>query len=1002
MPYFKKEMKQTIQQTFDKLLNKMYSSIGELSITAYITDEPEAYEKRTTGTKKELKPGDIWGKLFTCGWFNFKGTVPESAKGRKVVLLIDVGGEACVVDDNGSPLRGLTNVKSEYARFLGMPGKRVYSYLDCAQGGEEIDIWAETGCNDLFGNLQDSGAIQCSQIGICNEEIRNLYYDFEVLKILMEQIDEDSARHNSILHVLYKASNLMIDFTEDEATKARAIIKKELDRKAGDTALSISAIGHAHIDLAWLWPIRETIRKGGRTFSTVIDLMDKYDDYVFGASQPQLYEWTKQHYPALYEKIRDKIEEGRWEVQGAMWVEADTNVSGGEALIRQLLYGKRYFRNEFNKDMKVLWLPDVFGYTASLPQILKKSGVDYFMTIKLSWSKQNKFPHHTFRWLGIDGSEVLTHMPPEGNYNSAATPESIRNTEKNFIDKGVSNECLMLFGIGDGGGGPGAEHLERLQREKNLEGLMPVNQEASIEFFERINKNRDDYEKWIGELYLECHQGTYTTQADNKKYNRHMELLLRDTELFAYLAYMFADENYPQQELETIWKEVLLYQFHDILPGSSIKRVYDESVERYKVLFDDTKDLKNNAIQKLLQSIGVKNENSYVLFNTLSWVRNEWIKLEDKWVNANVPSIGYSVIDIDEIDLKEKFAVSAANNIIENELIKVEFGENGFIKSIFDKEESRETLDTTQSSNVLNVYKDNGDAWDFAIGYRDTVPEAFKLVDRSYDIDGPKASIVQKFEYNKSTIYQTVVVTEGSKKIDFDTKVDWNEDNKMLRTSFGVNVFAQTATCDIQFGTIDRPCHDNTGWDKAKYEICAHKWVDVSQRDYGVALLNNSKYGHYVNGNTIDLNILRSPDYPGKNVDRGVHEFVYSILPHTGNHIEGDVAKEAYQLNVPLTTIKGEASDINEPQKQRSFIEVADDNIVIEAVKKAEDSDDMIIRLYENSGSSCKTNVNFGFDIKSATLVNMLEEDECELKVCDNSIDIEFKPFEIHSIKIVK
>lgn len=999
MPYFKKEMKATIDQTFNKLLNKMYTSIGKLSITGYITDEPQAYEKRTEGMKKELKPGDIWGELFTCGWFNFKGTVPESANGKKVVLLIDVGGESCVVDENGSPLRGLTNVKSEFARFLGMPGKRVYTYLECAQGGETIDIWAETGCNDLFGNIQDSGAIQCSEIGICNEEIRNLYYDFEVLKILMEQLDKDSARHNSILHALYKACNLMIDFTDQEATRVREILKKELDRKCGDTPLSISSIGHAHIDLAWLWPIRETIRKGGRTFSTVIDLMDRYDDYVFGASQPQLYEWTKQHYPALYEKIKTKIEQGRWEVQGAMWVEADTNVSGGEALIRQVLYGKRYFREEFDKDMKVLWLPDVFGYTGSLPQILKKSGVDYFMTIKLSWSKQNKFPHHTFRWLGIDGSEVLTHMPPEGNYNSAATPESILNTEKNFIEKGVSDECLILFGIGDGGGGPGAEHLERLKREKNLQGLVPVTQEPSIDFFERIDKNRDDYEKWIGELYLECHQGTYTSQSDNKKYNRKMELLLRDTELFAYLAYMFAGENYPQQELETIWKEVLLYQFHDILPGSSIKRVYDESVERYKALLDDTTQLKNNAVQQLIKNIGAK-ENSVAVFNTLSWARNEWIKHEDKWVNIDVPSIGYTVVDVDGVEQNSSYTTSAGDDFIENSLVRVEFGKDGFIKSIFDKQESRETLDITRSSNVLNVYKDEGNAWDFAIGYRDTTPEVFKLVERSYNIDGPKASITQKFEYNKSAVSQTATITQGSKKIDFETKVDWNEDSKMLRTSFGVDVFAQTTTCDIQFGTIDRPCHDNTEWDKAKYEICAHKWVDLSQRDYGVALLNDSKYGHYVNGNVIDLNLLRSANYPGKNLDRGTHEFVYSILPHTGNHIEGEVAKVAYQLNVPLTTIKSETNNNIKSKTQDSFISVANDNIVVEAIKKAEDSNDMIIRLYENSGSKCSTSVSFGFDVQNASMVNMLEEDECAIETSNNSIDLEFKPFEIHTIKV--
>ena len=575
--------------------------------------EPVAFKERTSGRKISPKIDETWGKLWDCAWFNFKGIVPSEAANQNVVLLIDINGEACIFDECGCPVQGLTNINSEYDFSLGKPGKRVVHFLKQAQGGEIVDLWADAGCNDLFGNCQGSGKIKEAYIAIFNEELKELYYDIEVLKELMEQLPEDSARHQKILFSLVAAFNVMKNYDSSEAIKAREILALELNKKCGDESLRISAIGHAHIDLAWLWPLRETIRKGARTFSTVLRNMEKYPDYVFGASQPQLYAWMKDKYPNLYKKIKDKIAEGRWEAQGGMWVEADTNVTSGESLVRQILYGQEFFREEFGKNMKVLWLPDVFGYSAALPQILKKSDIDYFMTIKLSWSEYNQFPHHTFNWEGIDGSQVLAHMPPEGTYNSSASPKAITTAEKNFKDKGISEECLMLFGIGDGGGGPGEEHLERLKREKNLNGIVPVKQEKSIDFFNRIGKDASKYKTWRGELYLEKHQGTYTTQARNKKLNRKMELALRELEYASVLAWMKSKKEYPQSEIEMIWKEVLLYQFHDILPGSSIKRVYDESLERYEYLLKHTEELTQEAYEGFL---GENNKNSEAAIDT--------------------------------------------------------------------------------------------------------------------------------------------------------------------------------------------------------------------------------------------------------------------------------------------------------------------------------------------------------------------------------------------------
>ena len=1012
MPYYINSYKQCIDIFKNNVESKIYRKISVLTIDAWVTEEPVTFLQRTSGRKISPKVDETWGKLWDCAWFNFKGIVPSEAATHKLVLLIDISGEACIFDKSGCPIQGLTNINSEYDFSLGKPGKRVVDFLSKAKGKEKVNVWADAGCNDLFGNWQDSGKIKEAHIAIFNEELKDLYYDIEVLKELMEQLPEDSARHNKILFSLVEAFKVMKNYDSSEAKKAREILALELNKKAGDESLAVSAIGHAHIDLAWLWPLRETIRKGARTFSTVLSNMEKYPDYVFGASQPQLYAWMKEKYPKLYEKIKKRIESGRWEPQGGMWVEADTNVSSGEALVRQLIYGKNFFREEFGKDMKVLWLPDVFGYSAALPQILKKAGIDYFMTIKLSWSEYNKFPHHTFFWEGIDGTQVLSHMPPEGSYNSSAAPRAIVAAEKNFKDKGVSEECLLLFGIGDGGGGPGEEHLERLKREKNLNGLVPVKQEKSIDFFKRIEKDAFKYKTWRGELYLEKHQGTYTTQARSKKFNRKMELALRELEYVSVLAWIEAKKEYPQSKIEMIWKEVLLYQFHDILPGSSIKRVYDESLERYEYLLKLTEDLTGEAYDSLLSENHKsceaavdtlsKGDNGTYIINSLSWDRKEWLNINGNWTNVTVPTMNEKQFFISNME-KDKFKVSIEDNQIENDILKAIFNEDGSLNSLFDKEFSRETL--SGKGNIIIVYEEiGGDAWDFSPVCYEKPQDCFKLKSSKAYLNGPKAIIKQIYEYNESILEQEIILTEGSRRVDFITKVDWKENGKMLRTSFPVNIYTNEVTCDIQFGNIKRSNNDNTSWDIAKYEICAHKYVDLSENNYGVALLNDCKYGYRVKGNVLDLNLLRSTSFPGIEADQGIHEFTYSLYPHGGSHIEGRVVQASYELNIPLNVISSKNIHLN--GVKTSFIKVDNENIIIEAVKKAEFSDSIIVRLYECSGSNVKANISFGFEVKDVLLVNLLEEvdlleeDTHSLEFNKESINLSFKPFEIHTLKI--
>ncbi|OME80682.1 alpha-mannosidase [Paenibacillus sp. FSL A5-0031] len=1023
MPYEKVRTEQ-LKSLLDRLKEQIYKPLTDLKVTAWVTEEPVSYEDRESGRKIELAAGDRWGNLWDCAWFHFSGKVPQEAKGSKIVLLIDVNGELCLVDEEGTPTQGLTNINSEFDYSLGLPGKRVVHISESAQGDEEIDLWGDAGCNDLFGRFR-SGTLKEAQVAICHENIHQLYYDAEVLLETADRLPEGSARRARILQSLYEASHILTSLSEERVAKASKLLREQLDKRGGDSVLTISAVGHAHMDLAWLWPIRETIRKGARTFSTVLRMMERYPDYIFGASQPQLYDWMKIHYPKLYASIKERVQEGRWELQGAMWVESDTNVPSGEALIRQILYGKRYFQAEFGQEMKSLWMPDVFGYTASLPQILKKSGVDYMMTQKLSWSIYNRHPHHTFHWEGIDCSRVLTHMPPEDTYNSPAAPRSIVKAENEYMDKNVSENCLMLFGIGDGGGGPGEEHLERLQREKNLLGLSPVVQEHSSQFFEKLAVGSDRYQVWSGELYLERHQGTLTSQARNKRYNRKLEKALRELEYAAVLAERTKGKPYPAQELETIWKEVLLYQFHDILPGSSIKRVYDESLERYAILLDRVEQLISEAYEAVAQSVTAE-KGSEVIFNSLSWDREEWIENNGTWQRVRIPAMGYAVANgslalaetaaaeagIAAARTQEKTAAnnlfpdmrsSAIDRIMENDLLSVTFAEDFTIISIIDKELGREIIPHGQKANELSLYHDEGDAWDIKQDYRLSGGVPLEPSESSAFQDGPTVGLLLVYRFGQSTMTQKVILTQGSRRIDFVTDVDWKESAKMLRTSFPVNIRSDSASCEIQFGYLKRPTHRNTLWDYAKDEICAHQWIDLSESDYGVALLNDCKYGHRAWQNVLDLNLLRSTSYPDPEADQAEHQFTYSLYPHKGDHVQAEVYKRGYELNVPLRSVSMPASD--EAQylpAAKSFFSVDHSNVMVETVKQAEDGDDLIIRLYETAGTHLKAKLIAAMNEADAWLTDLMETPIDRIHAEEGAYHLAFTPFEIKTIRLAR
>jgi len=986
------------KRTMSRLQKSIYEPVSALTVTAWVTKEPVPFEDRESGRRIRLQPGDQWGELWDCAWFHFEGVVPDEAKGRKVVLLIDVNGELCLVDGEGTPLQGLTNVTSEFDYTLGRPGKRVVDVSPAARGGEAIDLWGDAGCNDLFGRFH-GGTLKEAVIAVCHEDIRRLYYDFEVLVDLAEQLPDTSARKAQICQSLYEASNLLSVIDAERAREAAGRLAAELAGRGGDPALTVSAIGHAHIDLAWLWPIRETIRKGARTFATALRNMEKYPDYLFGASQPQLYQWIKERHPKLYDQVKRRVKEGRWEPQGAMWVEPDTNLSGGEALVRQILYGKRFFRDEFGVDVRVLWLPDAFGYTASLPQLMKKSGVDYLVTQKLSWNVYNTHPHHSFHWEGLDGSRVLAHLPPEDTYNSPAAPRSLVKIERNYADKNVSKHALMLFGIGDGGGGPGEEHLERLARERNLAGLPPVVQEPSTAFFRKLEAEADRFPSFRGELYLERHQGTLTTQGRNKWYNRKMEKALRELEFAASLLWALGGEAYPRGELETVWKEVLLYQFHDILPGSSITRVYAESLERYEQLYGKVHGMIRDTYARLAALTGRSGEP--VLFNSLPWDRKEWVRWNGEWHHVHVPAMGSRTLK-EAAQPGDTRGLAAADGVLENELLAVRFDADGSIVSVVDKRTGREALKSGEKANVLRLYHDDGDAWDFPRDYREHPAGTMELRSMDYEVDGPRAIVRQEYAYGETRLTQNIVLTAGSPLIVFETEADWKESGKMLRVSFPTGIHTDHANCEIQFGYLKRPTTRNTMLEYARDEVCAHHYIDLSRPDYGVALLNDCKYGHSALGHILDLNLLRSPSYPDPEADRAVHRFTYALYPHEGDLVQAGVWRRGYELNVPLTLV--EPQNPQEPpvagkREPVQLVLVDHPNVMVEAVKKAEDSDHLIVRLYETAGAAASAKVRFGLPCVSVEETDLMENPLAVLRENGQEIELSFAPFEVKTIR---
>ncbi|HBC87363.1 MAG TPA: alpha-mannosidase 2c1 [Lentisphaeria bacterium] len=1010
-----------IENFFNRLNEKVLGDSVLFNAEFCHSTEPVPFSKRLNGRYRKIKEGANWGGIWDSAWFHLTADVPKSWKGKEVVAQIDLNGEALIFTKDGTPVQSLT----KGSVFQGDYCKDIHYLFKSCKGGEKVDLWVEGAANGLFGverpddpNLKDpyrhgkySGIVNKIRLRVFDRDTYAFRLDVEVLKSLAKHLPENNVRRARIIRTLNEAIDAFVDNPANSA-KCRRILKKELDKKATSSDLSTVAVGHAHIDTGWLWPVREGVRKCGRTFASQVTLLKKYPSYVFGASQAQHYAFTKEYYPKLYAQIKDLVKKGRWECQGGMWVEADCNIISGESMVRQILHGKNLFMDEFGIDVRNCWIPDVFGYSAAMPQILKKSGVDFFLTQKLSWCQFNEFPHHTFIWRGVDGSEVLTHFPPEDTYNAGLHAGGLAHGRDKFKENAYLDEFMTLFGIGDGGGGPKEEYIERGLRNADLEGVPRVKFGTAEEFFDRLAKHADRLPTWVGELYFELHRGTLTTQALTKKGNRFLEQKLRNTE---FICSCMPLSKYPSKDLDFMWKKLLLNQFHDILPGSSIRKVYETTQKEHAECLEKCDGIIQDAGKVLFD----KNEDYVAMSNCLSCNYRGVVELpkgldcglldedgnevlvqkEGKKTVAlvDIPAQGFKVFE--KSGSAPEGETASGGLVLENELIRYEFEKDGTISRIFDRECEREVLEKGAKGNLLTLYKDrphNFDAWDIDIYYEKSIIGTAKPV-KVEKIPGGFVRNGIRFtsEIGDSEIVQEVFLAFDSRRIDFKTAVDWKERHKMLRVSFPVDIRSETANYDIQYSYMHRNTHRNTTWDLAKFEVVGHRYADLSENEYGVAILNNCKYGHKILDNVIDLNLLRSPTNPDPEADLGVHEFTYSLLPHKGHLTDSDVMAEAAMLNMGVTVF----NNCGRPKFQVPCT-IESEGISMEVLKKAEKENCLVIRLVETKGHTSKGILKVNIPKAKLVETNLMEWTDGRAMSCAKPVEITMRPFEIRTYKI--
>ncbi|WP_120337344.1 alpha-mannosidase [Cryobacterium soli] len=989
----------------ERVTPALYCTSTPLTITAWeVPDEPVPFADAVEHEFTPFAIGSPWGKPWGTTWFHVTGVVPDDWSrfahlDTRTELLVDLGflsgqagfqAEGLVYDPEGRIVKAVEPFNNYVPLQVG-PGGVVDVYVEAASNPDVGSDW--TFQPTAVGDKATAGTdpiyrLRRMDVALLDSQVWQLDRDIWTLVGLMEELSADLPRTAEIMRALEAVTDAMDpDDVSGTAHLGRAILAPILALPAYASAHRVVAVGHAHIDSAWLWPVRETVRKCARTFSNVLHLMDEDPNFIFACSSAQQYAWMKEHYPQLFERIRERAIEGRFVPVGGMWVESDTNMPGGEALARQLVAGKSFFMREFGVEPLEVWLPDSFGYTAAFPQIVTAAGSKYFLTQKISWNETNTMPHHTFNWEGIDGTRVFTHFPPVDTYNSLLSGEELARAQRQYSEKGASNVSLVPFGYGDGGGGPTREMLAAAKRTESLEGSPSVRIASPRAFFEEAEASYPQPPVWSGELYLEFHRGTYTSQAKTKSGNRRSEHLLREAELWATAATLRAGAVYPYERIEAAWQTVLLNQFHDILPGSSIAWVHQVAEASFEAVRVELEDV----ISQALATLAGPGAPERVVFNA------------SPFAVSGVPALSAAPRS-EPAPLRAE--ARDGGFVLENETVRVVIDARGLLTSLVDLSTGREAVPAGEPGNVLQLFRDTPtqwDAWDLDEHYQRTgaeLLEADSVVLASQEHGRATVRVTRSF--GSSTVSQDLTLLGDQATLDIVTTVDWHERQKLLKLAFPLDVHADRAASEIQFGHIYRPTHVNTSWDAARFETCAHRWVFVGEPGFGVAVANDSTYGHDIGRRTragggttttVRESLLRAPTFPDPTADQGVHVLRTSI------GITPDVigaAEQGYRVNLPLREISGAAV--------APVVTSTAASIVIEAVKLAEDrSGDVIVRLYEARGSRATGSVRFGFPVERIVETDLLEravEFVAVTESADDAVQLSLRAFQIVTLRV--
>ncbi|MDK2807342.1 MAG: alpha-mannosidase [Clostridiales bacterium] len=988
---------------------------------------------------------DVWGGNREFFYFETVITVPEVCAGKTLVYELRTGKEGAW--DAINP-QFLAYVNGVVKQGLDVNHREILLTTE-AKAGETFRILlsAYTGDNNFSLHLD-------SEFKVLIPEVEKYYYDLYLPYETARLLEKESDEHITIIQCLNDSLNLLDlrkvyskEFFDSLKAAQEYITKEFYQKRCGNSQHTICCVGHTHIDVAWLWTLKTTEDKAVRSFSTVLEYMRQYPEYKFMSSQPQLYQYVKKNAPQVYEEIKKRVAEGRWETEGGMFVEADCNIASGEALVRQFLHGTRFFEEEFGKRNEILWLPDVFGYSTALPQIMKKCGICYFMTTKISWNEFDKMPCDTFMWEGIDGTQILTHFSPsrdfgmgakEGSaetehfttYNAMLNPSQVKGSWQRYSQKYLNDEVLMSYGWGDGGGGPTKEMLENQRRmEQGIPGCPNTKQSHALEFFQQLEKDVAGSKylpKWVGELYLEYHRGTYTSMARNKRYNRKSEFAYQNLEFYRTLAEKLLGMEYPKQRLQEAWEVILRNQFHDILPGSSIKEVYEDSKIEYEAILLLSEKLTMEALEALAEEVSGE-QGDIVIFNpnSVSVKAPVLVPINEHGDNlvlydganeyplqrtnegmlavvSKMPVKGYWTMKLKVSDVKAP-VMTISTSQIDTPFFQITLNEKGHFISIYDKKCQREIIPKGQCANVIMTYEDkphNFDAWDINNYYTEKswpldAVSAIEVIE-----NGPVRGCIKiERPYLESTITQYLYFYPDLYRIDIRNEIDWRESQILVRDYLPVDIHTNEATYEIQYGNVKRPTHYNTSWDFAKFEVCAHKWLDVSEDGYGISILNDCKYGYNVHDGVIGLSMLKSAIYPNPDADKEHHTFWYSICPHEGDFREGDTVAKAYVFNNPYKAVvkKKEASKL---QGNFSCLSVDTDHVVVEVVKQEENGSDTIIRLYECNNRRGKVTLDFAFAVDRITECNLLEKEDILLEHDGHKVMFEIKPYEIKTFKV--